>query len=184
MRHLLRRFPAVLPLLLVFAVATPGSAQKPQTREGFWIGFGFGYGGLDITCDGCEVDRESGVSGYLKLGGSLSQNVLLGVQTLGWYKDIEGVDFSQGSLTGNIWWYPSATGGFWLTGGAGLSRLEVDAGPLGSESESGFAALGGLGYDIRVGRNISIVPSGTWQFGFYDGGGANVLQLALGITFH
>jgi hypothetical protein len=131
MRYSLRGIPALLSVLLALTLAIPASAQKPQIREGFWIGFGFGYGGLDITCDGCEVDRENGVSGYLKLGGSLSQNVLLGVQSLGWYKDIEGVDLSQGSLTGNVWWYPSATGGFWLTGGAGLSRLEVDAGPLG-----------------------------------------------------
>ena len=50
--------------------------------------------------------------------------------------------------------------------------------------ETGFAVLAGLGYDLRVGRNLSLVPSATWQFANFEGGGANVLQVALGITFH
>ena len=184
MRSPLRTVPAVLSLLLTLAIAVPGSAQRAQTREGFWIGFGFGYGGLDITCELCEVDRESGLSGYLKLGGTLNPGLLIGGQTLGWTKEEGGITVTQGSLTGNLWWYPSSSGGFWLTGGAGLAVIDADAGIGGSDNETGFAALAGLGYDIRVGRNISIVPSATWQFGFYDDFGANVLQLALGITFH
>lgn len=185
MRRESRRFlPAALAVVLTVMAAFPLLAQRPQTREGFWIGFGFGYGGLDLTCDGCEIDRESSISGYLKLGGTLSDRLLIGGQTLGWTKEEDGITVRQGSLTGNLWWYPSATGGFWLTGGAGLAVIDADAGIGGSDSENGFAALAGLGYDIRVGRNISIVPSATWQFGFYDDFNANVIQLALGITFH
>lgn len=160
------------------------NAQREQTRQGFFIGGGLGYGGLDLTCEGCEVDRESSVSGYLKLGGALSQNLLIGGQTNGWYKKEEGVTVTQGSLSANVWWYPSATGGFWVTGGAGFARMDADAGIGGSDNESGFSALGGLGYDLRVGKNISIVPSATWQFAFYDNFNSNLLQLALGITFH
>ncbi len=174
----------VAATLLVAALASPLAAQRAQTREGFFIGLGLGYGSMDVTCDLCEFDRESGMSGYLKMGGTLNDRLLIGGQTLGWTKSEDGITLTEGSLTGNVWWYPSATGGFWVTGGAGLGYINADAGVGGSDSETGFAALAGLGYDIRVGRNISIVPSATWQVGFYDDFGANVLQLALGITFH
>src|SRR5205807_2694432 len=44
-----------LGILGVLAVAGPrwAAAQHPQTREGFWIGFGFGYGSAKPSCDGC-----------------------------------------------------------------------------------------------------------------------------------
>ncbi len=177
---------SVRPILLLACLVFPLSlhAQRAQTREGFWIGFGFGYGGLDITCDGCDVSRESSISGYLKMGGTLSPGLLIGGQTFGWYKEESGVKVTEGSLTANVWFYPNPAGGFWLTGGAGLASLSADAGIGGSDTETGFAVLAGLGYDLRVGRNLSLVPSATWQFGNFDGGGANVLQVALGITFH
>src|SRR5882724_7100172 len=49
---------------------------------------------------------------------------------------------------------------------------------------TGVAALLGLGYDIRVGRAVSLTP--YWN-GFalsYSGGDANVGQIGLGITVH
>src|SRR5438094_10350902 len=52
---------------LACLAATTAWAQHPQTRQGFWIGFGFGYGSLGLSCDGCNsIDREGGVSGYVK----------------------------------------------------------------------------------------------------------------------
>ena len=118
------------------------------------------------------------------MGGTLSPGLLIGGQTFGWYKEESGVKVTEGSLTANVWFYPNPAGGFWLTGGAGLASLSADAGIGGSDTETGFAVLAGLGYDLRVGRNLSLVPSATWQFANFDGGGANVLQVALGITFH
>src|SRR6267378_2017007 len=41
---------AMVMALLVLGVSVV-SAQHPQTRQGFWIGFGFGYG--SYTCTGC-----------------------------------------------------------------------------------------------------------------------------------
>jgi hypothetical protein len=51
-------------------------------------------------------------------------------------------------------------------------------------SETGVAALLGLGYDIPVGRTIRLTP--YWN-GFalsYSGGDANVGQIGLGISVH
>src|SRR5206468_9362119 len=57
---------AIVSALLVVA-ASAASAQHPQTRKGFWIGFGFGYG--SYTCTDCS--SVGSVSGYLKMGGTV-----------------------------------------------------------------------------------------------------------------
>src|SRR4051812_14377822 len=39
--------------LLAAVLATSASAQQAQTRQGFWIGGGMGYGSMGISCSGC-----------------------------------------------------------------------------------------------------------------------------------
>ena len=52
MRNISRGLALATVLLLVGTSAA--SAQKPQTRKGFWIGFGFGWGSYGISCDACN----------------------------------------------------------------------------------------------------------------------------------
>ena len=163
-------FSAFFAILL----ATSASAQQAQTRQGFWIGGGLGYGSLG--CDGC--DRVGAPSGYLKLGGTLRQNILLGVETNGWTKSELGNRLTMGNVSGAIYWYPM-TNGMFVKAGAGYSVLDS-----GIASTSGFGLLGGVGYDVRVGRNLSITPVANWFRGSFDGGSANVLQIGMGVTSH
>ena len=48
----------------------------------------------------------------------------------------------------------------------------------------GFGVLGGVGYDVRVGKNLSITPVANWFRGSFTGGAANVLQFGVGVTSH
>src|SRR5438445_13192594 len=65
--------------------ASAARAQYPQRRDGFWIGFGLGYGSAGVTCDSCRrVSRQGGVTGFLKLGGAPSRNLLIGAAINGW----------------------------------------------------------------------------------------------------
>src|SRR5262245_9382473 len=89
---------------------------KPQTREGFWIGFGLGAGSLG--CGDCN-DRTNGFSGNFKLGGTINPHFLLGAKTNGWYKSEDGVTLSYGNLSAVAYYYPSVTNGFYLKGGLG-----------------------------------------------------------------
>lgn len=160
-------------------------AQNPQIRDGLWFNVGFGVGSLGCSdCDG----RESGLGGGLALGGTLSDKVQLGVFSNWWTKSEDGVTLSAGSLTGAIRFYPSATGGFFLVGGLGLGILRAslfDPGfDPGSFSETGFAAILGLGYDIRVGRMLSLTPFWNGIGMSFDGGDVNFGQLGLGLTIH
>jgi hypothetical protein len=154
---------------------------NPHRREGFWFNLGLGYGSLG--CDGCD-GREGGLSGGLQLGGSLSQKVLLGGATTGWTRSESGVTLTVGTLLALVRFYPSARGGFFLEGGLGLGTIHVSMDGFGSESETGGGALVGLGYDIRVGDNVSLTPAWLGFAARTSNSDANVGQLSLGVTLH
>lgn len=170
------RYSAILLLMLA---ASPLAAQE---RDGLFVGFGLGWGSLDLTCDGCEMDRESGFSGNFRIGGAVSDKVLIGAESEGWYKSVEGVALSFGTLTASVYVYPSSKG-LYLRGGAGLAVLSASDGDI-SESDTGFGFSLGAAYDIPVARKTAITPYANWMFGSLEGGGANAIQLGLGVSFY
>ena len=177
-----RLFRTVLSLAAI-TVSLAGNAlgQHPQKRAGFWFSAGLGYGSLG--CQDCGT-REGGPSGNISLGGTLSQKVLLGASSNAWVKSESGTTLTVRTLTAAIRFYPSATGGFFLIGGLGLGTVSANVSGFGSASETGAGALLGLGYDFRVGRNVSLTP--YWN-GFAmnsSSDNANVGQLGLAITVH
>ncbi|MFL5403992.1 MAG: outer membrane beta-barrel protein [Gemmatimonadales bacterium] len=170
--------------LLALALATTANAQQAQTRQGFWIGGGLGYGSLGLSCSGCaDVGREGGLSGYAKLGGTLRQNILLGVEMNGWTKSEGGGSVTMGNLSGAAYWYPMPTNGLFIKAGAGYANLRADDGVT-TASDGGFGWLAGAGYDIRMGRNLSITPVANYFRGGFNNGSANVLQIGVGVTSH
>lgn len=173
------RSSALIAMLLLLAGTSTLTAQ--QTRKGFWFNVGLGYGSLG--CDDCD-GREGSISGGLSLGGTLGPQWLLGVGTSGWSKEENGVTLQTGTLDARVRFYPSATGGFFLTGGIGLGTIYAKVDGLGSDRENGVGVLLGLGYDARIGKNVSLTP--FWN-GFAvktDNADANVGQIGLGITIH
>jgi outer membrane protein with beta-barrel domain len=170
--------------LLTALLATTAFAQQAQTRQGFWVGGGMGYGSMGLSCSGCaDLGREGGLSGYAKLGGTLRQNILLGVEMNGWTKSEGGARVTMGNFSGAAYWYPMATQGLFIKAGAGYSVLGVDDGSS-TADDSGFGLLGGVGYDLRVGRNLSLTPVANWFRGGFNGLSTNVLQFGLGLTSH
>ena len=174
-----------LTLLAVVLALVPSSltAQNPQTREGFFIGLGLGAG--SFGCEGCD-GRETGIAGHLKLGGTINSRVLLGAESAGWTKEEGGARLTHSTLVAFVQFYPSETGGFFLNGGVGISRLDASVSAAGvtvSDGDSGAGFQAGLGYDVRVGTNLSLTPYGLWAFGDH-GGSVNVGQAGLGVTWH
>jgi len=164
------------------ATAQPGFPRPDvpktpsQAREGFWFNAGLGFGSLG--CDNC-IFRENGLSGGLSLGSTLGDKWLLGVGTTGWAKETDGEMLTVGTLDARFRFYPARSSGFFLTGGVGLGTVTFL-----NESEFGVGVVLGVGWDIRVGRNVSLTP-------FYNGFAmrnsitdANVGQLGLGVTIH
>ena len=156
--------------------APVATAARPHVREGLWFNVGLGFG--SFGCENC-VTRDSGLSGGLSLGGPIGERVLLGAGTTGFAKQIDDEIFSVGTLDARVRVYPVRTSGFFLNGGVGLGTMT-----FAGESEIGIGVMLGVGWDIRVGRNVSLTP--FWN-GFamsnanVDG---NVGQLGVGITVH
>ena len=123
--------------------------------------------------------REDGPSGGLSFGAVISDRVLFGVGTTGFAKTVLGETFTVGTLDARVRFYPVRTSGFFLNGGIGLGTVSY-----GRASEFGVGAMLGLGWDIRVGRNVSLTP--FWN-GFAMSNSnvdANVGQIGLGFTIH
>lgn len=188
----MRSFGMVLALGLVVTSVAPLAGQTNQSdrRHGFWLSGGAGYGSARMTCSQCEGgDRSDGVSGFLALGGTLSQHWLLGFESSAWYKNESGVGVTMGTGTLSARYYPSETGGFFLKGGAGLATWIGTDGDR-REEHDGFGLLAGLGFDVPVGRSVSLTPTVSYSGGWLgtvdgiDGVQQNVLQLALAITAH
>jgi len=180
----------------LLSVAAPAArAQYPPRRNGFWIGFGLGYGSANVTCDSCgSGSRTGGVTAFLKLGGTPSRNLLIGGAINGWSHESGGATETMANVTASLYYYPAARSGLFLTGGLGFSDYRVDTSP--SVEGTGWGFTAGVGYDSRVGRNVSLTPVANFVYGgvgdlSVSGGGTfatgwkqNVVDFGLGVTFH
>jgi hypothetical protein len=179
--------PAVAPPVPAMEPVEGGAnAAKPaiapnQLRHGTWFNIGLGYGLLGCkACDG----TTGGLTGGLVLGGTLSPRLLLGLGTTAWTKSESGATLTVGTLDARIRFYPSATGGFFLTAGLGLGTVSAGVAGVGSGSETGLGAVVGIGMDFNMSGNLSLTP--FWN-GFAvqtSNTDANVGQIGLGLTFH
>ena len=175
---MLRRVLAVLSLSLV--VMSGLEAQRPQTRSGFW--FQGGLGGGSAGCEDCG-DRTSGGTAVIALGGTLSRHVLLGASIHGWARSEDNATLSVSARTAAAHIYPWSRAGFFFNVGVGAGSTQLEFGPFTVE-EDGPAFVAGIGYDIRIGRNVSLTPF-TNGYGInYDEGTINAAQLGLSITVH
>ena len=166
---------STLVALLLGAVTAPLMAQDiraissgPQ-RAGFWWGLGLGGGRADVKCDGCpNVDPETFPMLHVSLGGTLSPSLTLGVQfgggqKSGAFQNFSSTDVAVGDANVSLYWYPMSSGNLWLQGGLTGVFFEAKNGSS-KLSSIGGGLTAGVGYDLRMGRNMSITPSlrGAW----------------------
>jgi Outer membrane protein beta-barrel domain len=172
-----------LASVVAFGVLLPTSAaaQRAQTRAGFWFNGGLGFG--SAGCDGCD-GRETAPTVTLTFGGTISPKFLLGASIDGWSKEEGGASLTVATLLARLRFYPSANGGFFLTAGVGMGTVSAEVSGLGSDSETGTGVLIGLGYDIRVGRNVSLTPFWNGFATHTSNTDFNVGQLGLSVTTH
>ena len=180
MRWLIRTG-ACLGLTLFVTLRLFGQADESQptnrhVREGYWISIGMGMGSAD--CNECGA-RYRGLTGGLSMGGTINQHWLVGGSTFGWEQVGDASGPYPSGLLVQARFYPSATGGFWVTGGAGLGISTV-----GFTNEVGWVLQGGLGYDVRVSHKVSLAPYVdvfTLSTGPISG---NVVRAGIAVTVH
>ncbi len=191
----------VTGLSLAIAVrAAPAQAPAQASagghaHRGFWIGFGFG-GGINMS-EGLDGERLGGGSGYLRLGGTVSQRVLLGFEGNAWGREDNGAVVGRGNGSFVMLFYPSERGGALLKGGIGfasISRATASGNSTTTTTKDGFGLTLGAGWDVRIGRNLYLTPNLDFLFQAFESEtdpvlgtipGTNTLLLfSLGLTWH
>ena len=187
----------VLPATGVVAQITIAAPR----HHGFWVGGGLGYGATKISGDlfGAEGSRIGGLSGYLRVGYTLTPSFLLGAEIDAWGGSAEPEDPDNdtvGRFMGSVmavgYWYPSARMGLYLKAGVGMMSYRADGDFLTVRSLGGTV---GAGFEVPIASNISLVPfvnyldsaSGELKL---DGepigqdGSVSMWQLGVGATWH
>jgi hypothetical protein len=171
----------LLALATMIAVAAPMASAQTRTHHGLWVNAGLGAGSLG--CDGCD-GRETGLSGGFALGTAVNQKLSVGVGTNSWRKSEDGVSLLLSAVTVMARFYPSETGHFFLQGGAGLGMARASLSGFGSDTETGSAAMLGVGYDFRIANNVSLTPFWNGVATRINDVDTNFGQLGLGLTLH
>jgi len=181
----------MLSAAALFLLVSPAQAQRTANHEGFWISFGFGAG-TAFGDDAFDGDSKFGGAGFLRMGGSPSQQLLIGGEFIGWGTDKDNVRIGRGAMMFTTMYYPSPKGGFYLKGSAGFAgrsaERTVNIGgneAIIKEDEKGGIGLGaGLGYDIQLARNFFITPALDFVYTGTEGDGASLLMFTVGATWH
>lgn len=194
--------------LLALSIVTSGMAQRhhgshlkeiPRNyRDGFWLGFSVGAGNESFRFENDPAGYSNDITAptfSLRLGGTPSQNWLLGAELFAWmdgdlnnYYDEYSNVLTSAMLIGQF--YPIRQGGLYIKGGVGVAgnyiRTISPSGFIVRDEESGLATVFGAGLDLRVGRNVSITPTVDVHHQFFNRSDVRerIVSLGVGVTFH
>lgn len=152
----------LLGATLILATSNLTAQERDiQEHRGLWGGFGLGGGHSGNTTLGGSGGL--GLGGYLRIGATPSQRVLLSLETIAWVKNEGIVRHLRGNVSAAALFYPSPAGGFYLKGAAGIAQVQVSE-QVGdrtflTDAHAGFGTTWGLGYDIRMARNLYLTPN-------------------------
>lgn len=192
--------------ILLAAFTVVPRAAHGQERQGFWFGAGAGYGSADTSCDECQNDtREAVRTAYVMAGWTVTPRFLLGGEFNAWSDN----DMNAGpnvemklkayGASATVTFYPRASSGFFIRGGVGASFVDADfelrRTTISADLGKGVGLVVGGGYDVRLGRSVSLTPALNVRVGhigdvrvdgetFVSGWKQNVVDITLGLTFH
>ena len=185
---------AALASALLFMSTSPLAAQRVAERHGLWAGAGIGLGSARLSCEVCRTGRTGGTAGYLRAGATVTKAILVGLEATGWYKSQNDIDQLLGSLQAVVLLYPRPASGFYLKTGLGISQFSAKDN-TDKVSSQALSAQIGLGYEVAMGRGLSIVPyanflgstGGDVRFNDTVSGlsaNTSLLQFGVGVTLH
>ena len=168
---------AVVAMALQFA-AVPAFADE-HSRDGFFIGFGLGWGNAGAEVSGPDPDRANSGSGNFRLGWAVAPNVAIGLENSSWIKsyDIAGTSTDlklTGTVTTFALTYWPGNMGLYMRGGMGVATgtAEFTQGSASvSETEVGLGGLAALGYEWRLTEKFALGPQFQYAFLNIEGDG-------------
>jgi hypothetical protein len=153
------------------AVSPAAAGDHPQSRTGFFVGLGLGWGNMGADLGSVEVDRQNSVSGNLRFGWSVANNLALGLEVTSWSKNYEittnqDLNLTAGVTTFALTYFPGNMGLF-VRGGLGFSsaRTELKSGSSSVDhTENGLGFLGAVGYEWRLTNKFALGPQVQWAY--------------------
>lgn len=139
--------PAVRPTPADTRQAPLEPARTVRERSGLHLGLGLGGGVADLACTGCDFASETGLSGFLAVGGAIGETLVVGVEGTGWTKSEASTSSQVYSLMAHVTRYLNPTSGLFLRGGLGLVGYREDR-------SSGDLTANALGFSSRLGYEI------------------------------
>ena len=178
-------------LIVLFLFASNTEAQERQEHVFFWFSIGAGAG-ANVSQE-LENERSLGGAGYVRVGGAITQKVLVGMEFLAWarrHEEDPAADpftMQRSNLSLMMMYYPNDRGGLFLKAGVSGALVDIEESGI-KVQERGSGARAGLGYDITLGH-LYITPNVDWMFQTFEtvaGTKAtnHVLMATLGITWH
>lgn len=163
----------VLALLCGAAAAAYAQEAPKRHRRGLWGELGSGPGYVRIACSDCEdVVGATGTTGYLRVGGVISKNVVIGVEFFSFLDKAFGFapeDSNAVAETGTaaivLLWYPGRHGLFFKGGvGAAFGQFSVPVDSAGvaladTSNGGGIGLTFGLGWDLPISRKFAITAN-------------------------
>jgi len=137
----------------------------------------------------------------VNLGWAFSHQLLLGLDLYAWTKPPQGGTLTVNLLNalGTVTFFPSASSGFFIKGGAGAAAVEFEVESpsrrISGTAGTGFGVMAGAGYDVRLGRGFSLVPEVGFRYGQvgelevagetqFRNWKQNIIDVTVGIAYH
>ncbi len=169
---------AALALVLLLPCAAPrgagaqtasGIVKPPTPRHGLWVAFGMGGGRVERWSDQEPTAKTSTVTMSIRGGLTVVPALRLGLEINGWGIETSDVSDPSKGVTVNetmviAQLYPWPAKGVYLK--AGIGRGGFNTGHAGDIDSHAFGAtVLGVGYDVRVARNVFITLAADWARG-------------------
>jgi hypothetical protein len=144
--------------LLASPLQGQGFGAPSASRQGIWAGVGLGQGATWLRCDVCDGERsEGGITGYGRVGTTLSDRLLVGADLTYWRRSEDDVLEQSTGLAGAAYWYPNTRHGYYLKFGLGYSWYRAAEEEIALTARL-LTAVSGAGYEMRVNPRLSLVP--------------------------
>jgi hypothetical protein len=197
---------SILAALVFASVAAAGTlSAQVDTHKGFYGSVGIGYGGQTTSLTAPDGDNLGSLSSqettwYGQVGLGVKPQWAFGVEfnymKAGCGECGGNVHFTNSFYTAAATWYTSPKDNFFLKLNLGYAQNEVAFTGSSSDTEGGFAAGLGFGYDWAIGNGGFIVkPFANYMAqvssATYSGGGsvagdkgrAQLLQFGVGVGY-
>jgi hypothetical protein len=160
----------VYPAQPVYPAPPPPATPRLHLRDSWYIGFGLGTGGGDVSGQSQTLtfkDMNAGRSPTnallnFKVGATLTPKLLLGFDVTAIRSAATDNGYTTAVQVTNydvmLTWFPYETGLF-LRGGVGLSALSWELDTLGTSTYRGANLLVGVGYAFWIGQHFNLTAN-------------------------